>query len=660
MRLFSIVGSALLVASCTSQASVQVQMVSDMAPGREIDVAVVTVDDGRTVSSALSSGASLGRPVRVASFDGVTPGDHRVTVTLRSEGREVMTRAKTQRVGGVTIVYLRMMRDCAGVVCPGSGSPTAIACLGGGCVEAGCDEEHPELCPPPECTVAADCAAMGSTVACAPFDCVAPGVCATLPRDDLCGGDQLCDTRLGCISAGADAGPVPDDAQAPDDAALADDAASIDAGADAAMPVDGGRDAGSDTGTDVGTDAAAPACPPGRHLVESTCVPFFDVNGDGYADLVVGAPTENSLQGQAFLYLGGPAGLSEAGRFDNGLAGERVGAAVAAVGDTNGDGRDDFLISGHGAGPGHAYAFLGRSAYPGGPLAYDTVLTADTAEFSLYMTAVGDMNGDRRGDAVLGRDSMPAAYLFAGRPGTGLPAAHDAMIRPANLTELFGGDLDGDGAGDFMAMGPLTTNERLLVFLARAGAYPMGTPDAILTCPDGPGSNFGPSAILDVTGDGVPDVVVGASAASAVYVFPGRAGTTPSPIATRLMAPAGHAGYGHAVAALGSVDGDAHGDVAIVSDLEGAAAVMFAHGTPTGLDRVTTTFLLPSTAGGRARVRLGAADFDGDGVVDLAVGDTARNSVYVIRGPLIGPTTLTATWTLAPGAGGFGWALAAR
>jgi hypothetical protein len=43
-----------------------------------------------------------------------------------------------------------------------------------------------------------------------------------------------------------------------------------------------------------------------RHLVGTT----LDVNGDGYADVIVGAPGANASAGQAFLYLGGASGIA--------------------------------------------------------------------------------------------------------------------------------------------------------------------------------------------------------------------------------------------------------------------------------------------------------------------------------------------------------------
>lgn len=636
MRIVGVVCAVLLAASCTRTDSVLVQLVSDMAPGREIDVAVVTLDGAGDVTTPIPATASLGRPVRLASFASVPSGRHSIGVSLRLGRREVLARTVTREIGGSTIVTVLMTRDCTGVVCPGSGSPTAVACLGGQCVEPGCDEEHPELCPSPQCQVDADCHT-ASTVACAPERCSGSGVCFSRPDDALCSAGQLCDGQLGCVAVGSDAG-------VPTDGGL--DAASTDAGHDA------GRDAGQDAGTT--------SCPVGQHFRNGVCHPFLDVNGDGFADLVVGAQAYMSSQGRVDLYLGGASGLTFAGTFFHGVANERVGFTVVGVGDTDGDHLDDFLVSGHNsATTSQAYFFRGSASYPTTTLTPDVALPNESTEFSQFMAGVGDQDGDGLGDAVIGRDGTTMLYSYRGHAGAGLSATPDAMFAIPDLGMLSGGDLDGDGRGDFVASGPLGgTGEHVRVFLSRAGAYPT-TPDATLTCPDGTALNFGPSAILDVNGDGLNDLAVGASggATGAVYVFQGRASASPNAVPLRFTA-TGHTGIGHWITSLGDADRDGYEDLAIVGD--GLTQVIVARGSSMGLVATTAVYALPVRAG-RTQVRLAAADFDGDDEVDLAVGDPAANSVYVIRGPLVlSSGDLTETWTLAPSAGGFGGALAAR
>ncbi|MEM7316103.1 MAG: integrin alpha, partial [Planctomycetota bacterium] len=108
-----------------------------------------------------------------------------------------------------------------------------------------------------------------------------------------------------------------------------------------------------------------------------------DVNGDGFDDAMVGTPTLNQAQGATFLVYGTSSGIQD--RFDirdlfaenggNGRRGtvffgdnsnDRFGAAIAGLGDINGDGIDDFGVSSTDADPngvqnaGESYIVFGR------------------------------------------------------------------------------------------------------------------------------------------------------------------------------------------------------------------------------------------------------------------------------------------------------------
>src|SRR6185436_15713192 len=93
-----------------------------------------------------------------------------------------------------------------------------------------------------------------------------------------------------------------------------------------------------------------------------------DVNGDGYGDVIVGAPqyTASRLrEGAAFVYYGSAAGLTTFGFWGNsaGLADASYGASVASAGDVNKDGYDDVIVgsplySNGQSGEGKAFVYL--------------------------------------------------------------------------------------------------------------------------------------------------------------------------------------------------------------------------------------------------------------------------------------------------------------
>jgi hypothetical protein len=161
-----------------------------------------------------------------------------------------------------------------------------------------------------------------------------------------------------------------------------------------------------------------------------------DVNGDGHDDILVGAPRHDGGlvdQGRAYLYLGSAAGPSgqPAWVADGGVAGAELGLAAAAGGDVNHDGFADVLVGAprHNAGGGPA----GRARlYLGSPagLQAEAAWAADGERSGDYFAgslgAAADVNGDGHGDVVVGAQAAEdggivegRAYVFLGtRPNT--------------------------------------------------------------------------------------------------------------------------------------------------------------------------------------------------------------------------------------------------
>ena len=106
------------------------------------------------------------------------------------------------------------------------------------------------------------------------------------------------------------------------------------------------------------------------------------MNGDGYADVIVGANNYAAGQvyeGAAFVFLGSAAGIADgnpataAARLESDQAGGVLGICVAAAGDVNGDGYADVIVGAHGydaglSNEGAAFVFYGGGNRTGRPV----------------------------------------------------------------------------------------------------------------------------------------------------------------------------------------------------------------------------------------------------------------------------------------------------
>jgi FG-GAP-like repeat len=374
-----------------------------------------------------------------------------------------------------------------------------------------------------------------------------------------------------------------------------------------------------------------------------------DVNADGRADLLAGAPNTVATGGRTgavYLFTGvtDRFNATAATPLVTALGTGSFGRRVSPVADVNGDGYADVVVD---AASVVALFHGSPSGLPSTPTrVYDAWRTA---------TGAGDINHDGYGDVVV-CDGSRVGVLLGGAGGTA-----SAPVRTLGGSSAVSiGDVNSDGYDDLAVQ---TATSRLGVFLGNlAGVDSVATYSVDMPA----GYTFsGPALAGDVNADGVADVIATASPVlgtiTSAVVFP------LAPPGMRVMAPVfltspspRAAGFGTAVAGAGDFNGDGVDDLIVGSGGGGAVeAVCVYPGSATGVG-TTATQCLTMTAATRFGASVGGVgDLNADGFEDVVVGatgsSTVRGVVTLYRGRAAGLTdSLIAPYSAGEIAGALG------
>jgi hypothetical protein len=284
-----------------------------------------------------------------------------------------------------------------------------------------------------------------------------------------------------------------------------------------------------------------------------------DVNGDGLADLIVGAggadPNNRGSAGSSYVVFGKTTAatveLSNLSASDgfviNGVcSGDYSGERVSSAGDVNGDGLDDLLIGARGDDPngsfsGSSYVVFGRTSSP--TIEISTLSASDgfvingatdVDELARSVSLAGDVNGDGLDDLIIGAtgvnsngNNAGSSYVLFGKTsGTVIEVSNLAptdgfVINGATAFDRLGfsvstaGDVNGDGLADLIVGTPYSRTAGYVVFGKTDGTAVdlsnFAVTDGFIINGRSLSSQSGWSVsdAGDINGDGLDDLIVG-------------------------------------------------------------------------------------------------------------------------------------------------------
>jgi FG-GAP repeat protein len=395
-----------------------------------------------------------------------------------------------------------------------------------------------------------------------------------------------------------------------------------------------------------------------------------DVNGDGYQDFLVGAPGARGaagITGTVSLFLGLADSITDVPDLvlEGETGGDEFGFAVARAGDVNGDGYDDFVVGapsndGSGLDAGRVYLFLGGGTVSPSPVrSWDGDLAS--SRFGAALAGGFDFNRDGFSDFAAGAPGSNLGANRAGQVKIYLGASSSAAIQQPPAFRFAGdqanwalgwslhaaGDLNRDQYGDLVAGAPEpydVNSGRAVIWFGQAST--LATPSRLVLSGEVGSDRFGYSVASagDRNQDGFDDVLIGAPGhdsqgfdKGAAYVFLG--GLAMNAISDwKTVGAAGGDSLGYAVDGGEDRDGDQIPDILIgAPGADGAGAqageARLYLGSSYPSTAADSVFLpVAPSAGFESDDRFGAVvafpgSIDGDTRSELLIGAPSGNDV---------------------------------
>ena len=383
-----------------------------------------------------------------------------------------------------------------------------------------------------------------------------------------------------------------------------------------------------------------------------------DINQDGYADIIIGAPNNNVNTGEVYVIYGAerssfshidlsstPLDPSTTGfTIAGGASADLFGASVSTAGDLNKDGYNDIIIGAYGynGGQGAVYLIYGgpKSSLPNIYLSSSTLNPATTG-FTIkgeassnylgsWVSRAGDVNKDGYDDIIFGAfgnlGNTGAVYVVYGGPKS--PSFNIDLSSTALVPGTTGFKIKGNAPNDLLGVSVDTAGD----------INNDGYDDIIM------------GACAKNSNQGVVYVIYGGEKSSLQNIDLGSTSLNPATTGFTLIGDVAGDSFGFPVSTAGDVNNDGFDDIIIGANgknsLVGAAYVIY--GGPksslldrnfasTPLDPATTGFMVfGQNAGDQFGAGVGTAgDINNDGFDDIIIGapfaNTNQGRAYVIH-----------------------------
>jgi len=391
-----------------------------------------------------------------------------------------------------------------------------------------------------------------------------------------------------------------------------------------------------------------------------------DINGDGFDDLIIGAPGKpflGGIRGGSPYVVFGSSDVGSGGSFDlstldgsNGFVLDRaIVYSVSSAGDINGDGIDDLSIGEpvlYGTGGTSYVVFGGTDVGADGRLNLLSLNSSNGFQINYYglgdgtthsVSGAGDINGDGIDDLIIGVPSMAAiypqgrssvSYVVFGGTNVGadgnfdissLDGSNGFVINGLEPLDNLGwsvssaGDINDDGIDDLIIGAPgynlsgfqNNSSKSYVLFggttIGADGSFDLSTLDGsngfvINGINSGDYSGWSVSAAGDINGDSIADLIIGAPKAD----------------------PNGsNSGSTYIVFGGAGVGAGGRFDLSSLDGKNGFALNGIAAGDGSGFSVS------------------GAGDVNGDGIDDVIIGALAANTSYIVFGSAVSPSDPT-------------------